>query len=178
MNYNFMIDKLIVVVAASVSLLAMYTDFRWRIIPNRLTLPVIIMGLVLNLAGNGWQGLLFSFIGFIVGFGLMLLPYLIGGMGAGDVKLVAALGALLGGYAILNVFLFATIIGGVLATSVALRNRRLIKSLTNLYYIVAGFFLYRSVSTSRQFADKSIKVPYGIAVGSGLFLYLLFGAIV
>jgi prepilin peptidase CpaA len=178
MTFDFDVSKLILTSAVMLSLLAMYTDFRFRMIPNRLTLPAICLGLVLNFAGNGWQGLLFALAGFAVGFGLMLLPYLIGGMGAGDVKLLAALGALLGGYAILNVFLYATIIGGFIAAFLAVRNKRLTKSLANLVYIVTGFFLYRSLSTTDRIADKTVKVPYGIALGTGAFCYLLFGAIV
>ncbi|MCK4858007.1 MAG: prepilin peptidase [candidate division Zixibacteria bacterium] len=178
MTYDPVIDRLIFSSAVLLSLLAMYTDYRWRIIPNRLTLPAIGLGLILNFAGNGWQGLLFALVGLAVGFGLMLLPYLLGGMGAGDVKLLAALGALLGGYAILNVFLYATILGGILAVLIARRSRRLGKSLVNLIYIVAGVFLYRSLSTTGKTVDKNIKVPYGIALGAGMFCFLLFGVIV
>lgn len=178
MTYHLVIDNLILTSVVMLSLLAMYTDFRSRIIPNKLTLPAICLGLILNTAGNGWQGLLFACAGFAAGFGLMLLPYLIGGMGAGDVKFMAALGALLGAYAVLNVFLFATIFGGIIAATLALRNRRLGRSLVNLLYIVRGFFLFRTLSTSDEIVDRTIKVPYGIAVGAGAFCYLLVGAIV
>jgi prepilin peptidase CpaA len=178
MAYDLIIDRLILSAAILLSLLAMYTDYRWRIIPNRLTLPAIALGLVLNFAGNGWQGLLLAGAGLAVGIGLLLLPFLVGGMGAGDVKFLGALGALLGAYATLNVFLYASILGGFLAVIFALRNRRLMKSLLNMLHIVTGFFLLRVLPRELQLADKNIKIPYGIAIGTGMLCFLLIGAII
>jgi prepilin peptidase CpaA len=172
------ICRLIPIFAVALSLLAMYTDFRWRIIPNWLTLPGIGIGLIINFACNSWQGLQLAGFGFLVGFALMLLPFLIGGMGAGDVKLMAALGSLLGAYAILNVFLYATVIGGLLAAIIALKKKTLGKSLVNLAHIVIGVFLFRSLSERGEVVDKNVKVPYGLAVGTGALCYLLIGAIV
>jgi prepilin peptidase CpaA len=178
MTYDLTIDRLILSGAILLSLLAMYTDYRWRIIPNRLTLPAIALGLALNFAGNGWQGLLLAGAGLAAGIGLLLLPFLIGGLGAGDVKFLGALGAMLGAYSILNIFLYATVLGGFLAVIAALRNQRLMKSLVNMLHLVAGFFLYRGLSSKRVIADNSIEIPYGIAIGMGVFCLLLIGAIV
>lgn len=177
MSVDIIIDKSILIAAVLLSLLAMYTDVRWRIIPNRLTLPAIGLGLLLNTAGDGWQGSLASVIGLAAGFGLMLLPYLLGGMGAGDVKLMGALGALLGGSVILNVFLYGTIIGGILAVFVALRNGSLQRSLLNVLHLVTGILICRTLSIRSKIADTTIKIPYGIAIGAGVLCYFVFGAI-
>ena len=105
MKLSVIPNELIAVTVVLVVLLAMYSDFRWRKIPNCLTLPAIALGFVLNFLGNSWNGLIFAFFGLLVGMGLLMLPYLLGGMGGGDVKFMGALGALLGSYSILNVFL-------------------------------------------------------------------------
>ena len=78
----------------ALTLLCMFSDYRRRIIPNFLTLPAMALGLILNLMGRGWiNGSLFSIPGLLAGIGLLLLPFVFGQMGGGDVKLMGALGA-------------------------------------------------------------------------------------
>ena len=158
--------------------LAMYSDLRWRKIPNCLTLPAIALGLVLNLMGNGWNGLLFALIGFLVGTGLLTLPYLLGGMGGGDVKLMGALGTMLGSYAILNVFLYTSLIGGVIAVVVAVANRSLIEMLKRMVLFMKCVFLFQAPAAGAAVFKKSHSIPYGVAIGVGTLLYLVAGRIV
>src|SRR6266496_5045609 len=73
-----------------------YMDVRYRRIPNKLVLIILIGGLVLNTVFNGWNGLLASVGGCGIAFGLMFLLHLFGTMGAGDVKLCAAVGSVIG----------------------------------------------------------------------------------
>ena len=63
----------ITITVVALVLLAVFSDLRWRKIPNCLTLPAIALGLLLNFLGNSWNGLLFSFIGFLIGIILVLL---------------------------------------------------------------------------------------------------------
>jgi len=71
-------------------IIAAITDFRSRIIPNWLTLPAIVGGLAYHAAVNGLSGFIFGLEGVLLGFALLILFYLAGGMGAGDVKLLGA----------------------------------------------------------------------------------------
>ena len=157
---------------------ATYSDLRWRKIPNCLTLPAIALGFLLNFLGNSWNGLLSASFGFLVGMGLLMLPYLLGGMGGGDVKLMGALGALLGSHAILNVFLYTSLVGGGIAIAVAVANKSLIEMLRRIWIFLKCVFLFRAPSTGALVFKKSPTMPYGVAIGAGTILYLVVGKIV
>ncbi len=94
---------------------AAVTDWRMHRIPNWLTVPAAVLGLAYHsLAPTGW-GVLVSLAGFAVGFGLLLIPWLCGGGGMGDVKLLAALGAWLGPWWLLVAFAFGAMLGSLAA---------------------------------------------------------------
>ena len=90
-------------------------DLKTRRIPNYLTLAIALGGLAFSFMGHGLQGLGDGFSGMALGFCLLILPYLWGGMGAGDVKALAALGAWLGFWGTLFLFCYMAIAGGILA---------------------------------------------------------------
>ena len=102
--------------------LAVYTDSKRGIIPNRLTIPSMIAGLALNTFMGGWDGLAFSAQGLALGFGLLLVPFLVAGMGAGDVKLLAAVGALMGPSVVLSTFTYGAVLGGAVALLIICRT--------------------------------------------------------
>ncbi len=111
---------------------ASVTDVRARRIPNRLTLTILLAGLGLNAAFFGADGLLSSGAGSMVGLGLLLPLFLLGGLGAGDVKLLAALGALKGPEFAFFTCLWAGVVGGAMALLGLLRSRKLGLALGNL----------------------------------------------
>ncbi len=87
---------------------AVALDLRTRKIPNYLTVPAFILGLIFQCAFDGWDGLKSGLAGFGLGFGTLLVLWLIGGGGAGDVKLMGALGTWLGGQVTLLVMIVST----------------------------------------------------------------------
>lgn len=178
MKPSFITNGLVLAVAIVLVLLAMYSDFRWRKIPNCLTLPAIALGFVLNFLGNSWNGLIFALFGLLLGMGLLMLPYLLGGMGGGDVKFMGALGALLGSYAILNVFLYTTLVGGAIAIVVAITNKSLVETFKKMWLFLKCIFLFRAPLAGAGLFKKSIAIPYGLAIGAGTLLYLVMGKIV
>ena len=93
-------------------LAAAVVDVRERRIPNRITFPAMAALLVLHGLLSGWPGLRESGLGLAGGFLVMLVPHLFGVLGAGDVKLVAAVGAGLGSSALPTVVLFTSLAGG------------------------------------------------------------------
>jgi prepilin peptidase CpaA len=171
-------QNLIIPVALAVTLICVYTDCRSRTIKNSVTFPAMALGLLLNALGSGWPGLLFAFAGLLAGIALMLIPFLYGQMGAGDVKLMGALGSLLGGYGILNVFLYTTIAGGILALGFAAYHKNLISTFKKLWLLVKCLVWFRSPAAGKAVYDKSIPMPYGLAIGIGAVTFLTAGRIV
>ena len=118
-------DALVVAILAAATGLAAVIDLRTRRIPNVLTGSLTVVGLGLAAAQLGTVGIGGAVVGFLLGFAFMLPGNVFGATGAGDVKLFAAAGALLGPSTTVRAFAFTAIAGGVLALVVALRRRRL-----------------------------------------------------
>src|SRR5947199_6184792 len=92
-------------------------------VPNWITFPMILSGWAVNLAMFGWPGLGWSLLGTVVGLALLMPAYAIGGMGAGDVKLLAGVGAWVWGTVTFYAFAVSAIIGGVIAVAMVLFGR-------------------------------------------------------
>src|SRR5688500_6685142 len=118
-------DALVVAILAAATVLAAVIDLRTRRIPDALTGSLTLVGLGLAAAQLGTVGIGGAIIGCLLGFAFMLPGNVFGATGAGDVKLFAAAGALLGPATTVRAFFFTAIAGGVLALVVALRRRRL-----------------------------------------------------
>lgn len=108
------------------AVITIWTDSRRRKIYNIILGPIFLLALFYNAYTGGWQGLLLSLTGTLVGFLLLLLPYRFGGVGGGDVKLLAVFGALLGARFVLTAFLYGAILGGLLAGYKMLRKEKTI----------------------------------------------------
>ncbi len=88
-------------------------------VPNWLTFPLVLAGWTAGAYCGGFSGLACSFAGTLVGLGLLLPAYAVGGMGAGDVKLMAGIGAWIGAAATFYAFCLCAVIGGVIAVAMA-----------------------------------------------------------
>jgi prepilin peptidase CpaA len=146
-------------------LIATIVDIRTRRIPNALTASMAGVGIGFAAAGFSSISLGAAALGFIVGFALMLPGHALGATGAGDVKLMAAVGSIVGPVVVVNAFLFTAIAGGVLALIVALQRRRLTATLAGTARMIAAPSDARS---EVQAATASSRFAYGpaIAVGS------------
>ncbi|GAB4324209.1 MAG: prepilin peptidase [Candidatus Zixiibacteriota bacterium] len=161
----------------------MITDLRWRRIPNVLTFPAAGLGLVFGFVIGGLEGLKVAALGMGIGLGALIVPYLAGGMGAGDVKLMAALGSLVGPHVIFSVFVYTILIGGILSFGKALMSGTLKRAFHNMYFWSKQLVLQRLGGvggglTEEELAQTAGIVPYGIAIACGLYWYLVFGGIV
>src|SRR6476619_6596132 len=114
-----------------IGVLACITDFRSRRIPNVLTFGASAAAIVFFGLTNGWAGSLWSLAGWAVGCGLFLPWFLLGGMGAGDVKLLAALGAWAGPGNAIGIALYGGIAGGIFAVVVSMYAGYLGEMLSN-----------------------------------------------
>ncbi|HJV46795.1 MAG TPA: prepilin peptidase [Bacillota bacterium] len=139
------------------------TDMRHRRILNSVTLPAMGIGLVYHLIDSGWNGLVFSGEGLLLGMGLLLIPFLLGGMGAGDVKLLAAVGAIKGVTFVFYAFIFTSIIGGLLAIAILIYQKELIPAMKRIFFaLIPG--------TGIQPSTTQLSMPYGVAIVFGTLL--------
>ncbi len=157
-----------------IGVLACITDFRSRRIPNVLTFGASAAAIVFFGFTNGWAGSLWSLAGWAVGCGLFLPWFLLGGMGAGDVKLLAALGAWVGPATAVWVALYAGIAGGVLAVVVSLYGGGLTKVLSNVW----GLLMFWRVMGVQPHPELTLRtgqgprLPYAFPITAGAVVVL------
>jgi prepilin peptidase CpaA len=159
--------------------LAVVFDLRWRKIPNYLTLSFLILGISTHTIGSGASGFFDAASGTGLGFILMLLPFLFSGMGAGDVKAMAALGALIGPSAVFQTFLYTALAGGAVALVyyVIVYDIR-VKAKNGLAALLA-FAGSRDIRClTPQPSPKKHKFPYAPAIALGYGAYLAWGNLV
>jgi len=144
-------------------------DWKYRKIPNLITFPLAIASLGYHGATRGMPGLLFSLGGLALGIAVLILFYLQGGMGAGDVKLMGAVGSALGPLGVLNAFLLAALAGGLYAVILlaAFRRQRPLLISRSWYRVRA---LLANGMLAAGPAEKDTDMPrlcYGIAIAVG-----------
>jgi prepilin peptidase CpaA len=145
-------------------------DLKSRRIPNYLTFGGALAGLGFQLGFHGLPGLFEGLAGLGVGLIILLVPYLLGGMGAGDVKAAAALGAWLGLQRTFVLLIYTGISGGLLILVVWLWKRRLLAGIRQGWHFFLNWVLYRPFD-SKPPPPMSLKrdsIPYGAAMALGM----------
>lgn len=166
----------IVAAAWLLSAAACWTDLRARRIPNALVLLGVAAGLFLNARAEGFAGIGSSLLGLAVGLGLFLPFMLLGGMGGGDVKLLAALGSLVGPGDIVRLALVAALAGGAMALVRVACDGRLRSTLAStaglvLFWMSAGLRPSPVLNLSNP---STIRIPYAVAIAAGTLGLTLF----
>ena len=146
---------------------AIASDLRWRTIPNWLTGPSILVGLGLHTVMNQLSGFVFGLEGAVLGLGLFLVMYLLGWMGAGDVKLYAAVGSFLGPAQTISAAVVIALVGGLLALVMLGFNQGWRKMGLWLWSYVQATVLTGSVQRMTPGQGTALKVPYAVAIGLG-----------
>ena len=162
MPLYFSLLALVLVVSAAV------TDFRWHKIPNVLTFPSMGLGLVGHGIAHGWDGIVLSLGGWALGLLLLLGFYAMGGMAAGDVKLLAAVGSILGPENVFQVFLIATLLGGLYALGVMIQESGLQGMFRRVWAMLTTLVLTGKVKrTLTDLQQSQIKLRYGLVIALG-----------
>jgi prepilin peptidase CpaA len=161
--------------ALVLSLIAAGWDLASRRIPNLLTVTGMAVGLAGHVVLEREAGLAWSLAGLLVGLGLLLLPCIVGGMGGGDLKLMGALGALVGPASVFEIALVSAVAGGVLALGVAL-HRKVVRAAFRQAFAALG--LQTGPATAPHFSAPPARgalgtIPYGVAIGAGTWFCLL-----
>jgi prepilin peptidase CpaA len=164
----------IVVVALLIPLaiIITYYDVRYRRIPNAFVLATLASGLIINTIYGGLNGMLMSLGGCAIAFILMFVLHIFGAMGAGDVKLFAAIGSLTGANMVLPTFLVVILTGGALALLLTLRSGAVRTTMQRVLQILVGLLPGWEMPRFAIPADRRHTIPYGVAITFGSLISL------
>lgn len=173
-----MIPTPVIVATLAFTGLCIASDVRTRRIPNLLSGLGVVAGIVLNAAYFGSDGLLASLGGMLLSMGLLLAPFATGGLGGGDVKMMGAVGALLGPHTALAALLVGLALGGVIMAVHLARLGRLRETLRTVGSMVSASVIGRSAEPLRVSAAQpgAITLPYSVPLCLGTLAVLTLGS--
>ena len=170
------------IVVTAVATVAGVIDLRSFRVPNLLTVPLLITGLIYNVAANGLAGLQTSLLGALFGFGVLVFLYILGAMGAGDVKLLAGVGAWLGFWGTFYVFIVAALATGLCSLAMVVWQGGLGRAFTSIYIA-----LYQAAALTRHLGaeervEAAVKrsdrrrrlIPFAAMVALGVVFVLVY----
>jgi prepilin peptidase CpaA len=149
-------------------------DLRTRRIPQVLTLGGALAGFAFHVASGGWSGVALSAAGWALGIAIFLAPFALGGLGAGDVKLLGALGAWLGPGDVIWLALYAGVAGGVMAILVSLATGYLSQALANVRLLITHWTVngVRPLPELTLQHGRSPRLAYGVPILAGTMVRL------
>jgi prepilin peptidase CpaA len=158
--------------AMALALAAGGTDWRWRRIPNWLTVPGLLAGIAVNAAAGGLSGVKTSLLGAGLGL-LLLLPFVfLRSLGAGDWKLAGALGAIVGPGALLDLLMGSIFVAGVMALLLVIYKRRVRETFRNIGGMLRSMLMFRMPGAEVSLDNpRSLKIPYGVALALTTLLF-------
>ena len=167
-NWHVWLISVVLVVAALID--------AWKLkVPNWLTFPLVAGGWIYSTACFGWPGLGWSLLGTAVGLALLLPAYAIGGMGAGDVKLLAGVGAWVWGTVTFYAFCVSAVCGGLIALAMVLCRRKWTLHQHQFRAILTEILLLRDPNQLSALAAERkgsmMLLPYGIPIAIGTIAY-------
>lgn len=149
------------------AIIIIYYDVRYRRIPNAYVLATLISGITINTAFGGFNGAASSLGGCALAFVLIFMLHVFGAMGAGDVKLFAAIGAVTGAQLVVPTFLVVVLTGGLLALVSVARAGVVRSTMHRVLQIFVGLLPGWEMPRFTIPADRSHTVPYGVAITIG-----------
>ncbi len=166
-----MMLPMMTIMLAVLLIVATYTDLRWSRIPNWLTFPAMGLGIVVQAWVGGLSAVLFGLAGLGVGMGLFVFPYAFKAIGAGDVKLMAAIGSMVGPFDALSIALLSVLAGGVYALGAMTYQWGPAGTSKKIAYSAYGAFVTGGLAWSGDI-QLPFKLRYGLAIAVGTLLFL------
>lgn len=170
-------------------LIAGFSDVKDKKVPNKLTFPIILLGFILNIMINGFNGIVISVLGFLLGLVIFFIPFAFGLMGGGDVKLMAAIGALMGWKFTLVSAAFSAVSGIVVVVGYLIYKGRLF-TYFKPYFVGMGRLILKYIdfpkestmgekfkrfsygNEVKQREEEKLYVPYALAIALGTLFVL------
>jgi prepilin peptidase CpaA len=165
-----MIHPLLQLILLAVLLAAAMTDLKSFKIPNWLTMSAMAIGLLGHTFVDGISGLLFSLKGLGLGLTLFMVLYVMGGIGAGDVKLLAAVGSFVGAEGVLSAGLIAMLLGGLYAIAIMVSHWGMRGSLTQMATIIKTSALMPTSFESVTAGKSPLHLRYALVIGLGTLM--------
>ena len=167
-------DTFLIIFLGIVLAVAAVTDLRFRKIPNLLTFPAMATALCYHLATGGLEGFLFSASGLVLGIAVLIVPFLLGGMGAGDTKLMGVVGATLGPKGVFIAALLTCLFGGIYALIICIIHRDVRKNILRRCWKAIKLFVYTKqvVVITEDMKEKQPELCYGIAIVTATLFYV------
>lgn len=166
------LSPIILGLAVALALVAGWTDWRNRRIPNWLTVPGFFVGVAANVLVNGLAGLKASLLGAGLGL-LVLLPFVfLRSLGAGDWKLAGALGAFVGWEVLVDLLMGSVLVAGVMALVLVIYKQRFKQTMRNIGSLLGSIFMLRMPGVEVSLDNpQALKVPYGVALALTTLLF-------
>ncbi len=179
---SILIENWHVKLVCATLIVAAWIDGKQLRVPNWITFPMVFAGLAYSAAIGGWQGLGDGLIGMCVGLATLLPLYAVGGMGAGDVKLMAGIGAWLGATVTWHAFLVSAVVGGVMAIIMVLKRKAWDKHYGNAMLILAEVVNVKDPRELSKIAaarkPHMLLLPYGIPICIGSIAYFFYAGMI
>jgi len=156
-----------IILLTPLAIIIAYYDVRYRRIPNAFVLATLAAGIATNAIFGGWPGVAASVGGCALAFVLMFTLHVFGAMGAGDVKLFAAIGAVTSAPLVLPTFIVVILTGGLLAIVSIIRARILITTMHRVLQIFVGMLPGWQMPKFTIPMDRKHTIPYGVAITMG-----------
>ena len=158
--------------AIVLSVIAGWTDWRSRRIPNWLTVPGFVVGVALGVSLYGWSGLKNSLLGTGLAFALLLPFWLLKSLGAGDLKFAAALGAYTGPGPLIDILIGSIFVAGVMALALVIYKRRLLHTIKNIGHILLSLVTFRLPGSHVTLDNpEALTIPKGVALALTVVVY-------
>ena len=146
-----------------------YTDLRSGKIYNWITYPLFILGIIFRMLTQGPNGFISSLVGALLGFLFLFIFFMAGGVGAGDVKLITAVGAFGGWYFLLWTLYFTAIVGGFVAVFILLLKGQLWDGIKRTLLFTKNIFIPTGKKVSLK-EGQAITIPFGAVIVAGAYL--------
>lgn len=156
-------------------IISFVTDIKSMKIPNKITVPAMCLGVFVQFLVDGYTGIWRALEGGGIGFGIMLILYMCGAVGGGDVKLFGAIGTWVGTYLTLTTMMYSIFVAGLIGIVILLWRREALQRIKGVFVSIFGAIMLKSIVPIQANAKGQLQFPFMLAVLPGAviaFLYL------